>query len=92
MPDNIAKHAEANRVAIEIHGKCKENCESNQQDATFSNLKITVADNGHGMDDASSGGVGLLGMSERVEMLKGRLSVSRRSQCGTLVEAVIPIR
>jgi two-component system, NarL family, sensor histidine kinase UhpB len=89
---NIAKHAEASRVAIEIHGKCKENCESDQQGAAFSNLKITVADDGHGMDDTSSDGVGLLGMSERVEMLRGRLSVSRRSQRGTLVEAVIPIR
>lgn len=88
---NITKHAEASRVAIEIHGDYNENCESDQQGAAFSNLKITVADDGHGMDDASSDGVGLLGMSERVEMLKGRLSVSRRSQRGTLVEAVIPV-
>jgi two-component system sensor histidine kinase UhpB len=89
---NIAKHAEATRVAIEIHAKRKENGEADQKDAAFSNLKISVADDGQGMEDASNDGVGLLGMSERVEMLKGQLSISRRSQRGTLVEAMIPIR
>jgi two-component system sensor histidine kinase UhpB len=89
---NIAKHAEASRVAIEIHAKRKESCGSDQQGAAFSHLKISVADNGHGIGDLSGHGVGLLGMSERVEMLKGQLSVSPRSHRGTLVEAVIPIR
>jgi len=51
---------------------------------------IEVFDDGHGMDDAAGVGYGLLGMSERVRVMGGRLALSPRPDAGLAVKAVLP--
>jgi len=51
---------------------------------------IKVFDDGHGMDDPAGIGYGLLGMSERVRVMGGRLALSSRPGAGLAVKAVLP--
>jgi len=53
-------------------------------------VAVTVADNGQGMAQESGTGYGLLGMSERVKALGGRLSISSTPGEGLTVTARIP--
>ncbi len=74
---NVAKHARANRVRVTV-------AESEGE------LLIEVQDDGAGYDtSASSGGFGLMGMRERVELAGGELSVDSGEQ-GTIVRASLP--
>jgi two-component system, NarL family, sensor histidine kinase UhpB len=51
---------------------------------------VQIVDDGHGMEDAGAVGYGLLGMSERVRALGGRLALSNRPGGGLAVTAVLP--
>ncbi|MEM6808835.1 MAG: sensor histidine kinase [Pseudomonadota bacterium] len=51
---------------------------------------VTVTDNGTGSDGAHSGGHGIVGMRERVEMLGGRLHAGARTEGGFEVRAELP--
>jgi signal transduction histidine kinase len=54
-------------------------------------LIIEVADDGRGFDPAAAGGgVGLVGMRERVEGLGGRIEVRSQHGKGTRVEVMVP--
>jgi signal transduction histidine kinase len=56
-------------------------------------LHLNVRDDGCGFDpSAHADGFGLLGMSERVELLEGTLQIDSAPGEGTTISAVLPIR
>jgi len=77
---NIARHANATRVNIRLK-KHKEH------------VLLEVADNGRGIraeDISSPDAFGLLGMQERVNLLKGRIEIKGDKGMGTTVQVTIP--
>jgi glucose-6-phosphate-specific signal transduction histidine kinase len=80
---NVARHAQASRVDIDI---------ALQATATGRSLRARIADDGHAAaPPRNSPGLGLLGMRERVEALGGMLEVSGPSPTGFVVQAIIPL-
>ena len=76
---NIAKHADATRVALQL---------AHQQET----LTLSIEDNGCGMDTDNPGrGLGLIGMRERVEALSGSLSVQSSPGKGVIIRVRIPL-
>jgi signal transduction histidine kinase len=76
---NIAKHARAHRVDVEVL----------RHDAQ---VHLTVADDGVGFDAAQpTRGFGLLGMRERMALGGGTLDVRAAGETGTRIEARFPI-
>jgi signal transduction histidine kinase len=80
---NVAKHAHAQRVRVEVH----------QQGRT---LQVRVQDNGRGFDvDATRAsrerGLGLFGMQERATLVRGRLSITSTPGAGTALTLTIPL-
>lgn len=82
---NVARHAEAENVAISL---------------TFKNgiLRVDVEDDGKGFDVAdvergadSARGLGLLGMRERVALLDGSLAIDSALDSGTIVSIEVPV-
>lgn len=60
--------------------------------ATVNVLVLVVADDGRGGATAGSGsGSGLVGLEDRVEALRGRLSVISPRGAGTTVRAEFPL-
>jgi signal transduction histidine kinase len=82
---NVLRHAEASSVAVHVALEGRE-------------LHIRIEDNGRGFDprlarpEGRSGGFGLLGMQERVELVGGRWEVQSTPGVGTRVSAVLPVR
>ena len=74
---NVAKHARARRVAIEIRWPRDQ-------------VKVIIEDDGVGGADAKMGS-GLRGLVDRVEALGGRVEVDSQPGLGTRVEATLPI-
>jgi signal transduction histidine kinase len=56
-------------------------------------VTAVIEDDGEGFDPQSpdSGGVGLLGMRERVELLDGRITVESASGAGTTLAVEVPL-
>ncbi len=75
---NTARHAEADAAEIAL---------VLEADA----LALTVADNGRGLDPTKPGGLGMIGMRERVAAYGGTLTLTRASPHGLLVRAVFPL-
>lgn len=82
---NIRKHAEA--TSVEIH----------LRHTTPRRLMVSVADDGKGLPEdfnlsrlAMEGHYGLLGLSERVALLDGRLRLDNRPTGGLLLEVEVP--
>jgi two-component system sensor histidine kinase UhpB len=76
---NIAKHSGASRVDLAIERK-------------GSHVELTLRDNGRGADpNATTSGLGLIGMRERVEMLGGQLRIDTAPSKGFAVHARIPV-
>jgi signal transduction histidine kinase len=77
---NIARHAHATQVGIEIEQSASE-------------LQLTVTDNGIGFDEASihrEGSFGLAGMRERALMLGGQLAIGSSPGGGGRVSVRLP--
>jgi signal transduction histidine kinase len=75
---NIAKHARAERVSVEVT-------------LDYDVAQIAVTDDGQGFDpDARAEGFGLVGMRERVALAQGRLDIDS-SPSGTAVTARLPV-
>lgn len=75
---NAVKHSGAEHVAVGVR----------EERGT---LRVAVSDDGHGFDPtAATGGFGLVGMRERVELVGGALEVAS-SEAGTAVTAVLPV-
>lgn len=80
---NIVKHAQARHAAVDIA-------------VTPQDVRMVITDDGRGFDLSAvatrrEGGMGLLGMRERAELLGGSLRMASREGDGTRVEAVIPV-
>ncbi|MGZ4150591.1 MAG: sensor histidine kinase, partial [Actinomycetota bacterium] len=76
---NVAKHADANTVEIDVRG----------EDGA---VEVTVADDGTGFDPADpTSGFGLVGMRERVELAAGVLELDSRAGEGTRLHARFPV-
>ncbi|MEO1593918.1 MAG: sensor histidine kinase [Pseudomonadota bacterium] len=77
---NVIKHAGPDaQVAVTVDG---------HEDRVV----VTVTDNGSGGDGAHSGGHGIVGMRERVDMLGGSLRAGTRPEGGFEVRAEFPIQ
>jgi len=77
---NCARHARAKNVRITVHGGT-------------AGLSISIQDDGIGFEpeQASSRGLGLVGMEERVRQLGGTMMIASGPQRGTLLEITIPL-
>ena len=83
---NVAKHARANKVHVELSNHSGE-------------VELTVFDDGlgfsrkaHASESNHSRGIGLLGMQERFEALGGRIDVESKAGKGTRLAAYVPVR
>ena len=80
---NILKHAGATRATVEVaHGNGR--------------MELVISDDGRGFDPSAvtthrEGGMGLLGMRERAELLGGTLTIQSTPGAGTRLEAAIPV-
>jgi signal transduction histidine kinase len=74
---NVAKHAHASTVAVEI-------------ESLDSVVRISVRDDGIGGANLS-GGSGLVGLRDRVEAFGGRISVESPPGAGTSLEVKLPV-
>lgn len=80
---NVARHAHASNVIIAIRAEVTN---------TENRLIVEVADNGAGFSiSGKNNGFGLIGMRERVESLKGTLTINSGSGTGTSILAHLPI-
>ena len=77
---NVLKHAEATRVTVRL--KLHERF-----------VELLVQDNGAGFDPNAvrDGGLGLVGMRERVALLGGRMMVDSSEGAGTMLKAEVPL-
>jgi signal transduction histidine kinase len=82
---NVRKHAGASTVEICL------------KHTSPRNLMISIADNGHGLAEgfdlsvlSAEGHYGLLGISERVALLGGRLRLQNQADGGLLIQVEIP--
>jgi signal transduction histidine kinase len=77
---NAVKHSGGQRIEVRLR---------------FDDIQLTlwIADDGAGFEQTSvgDGGLGLMTMRERVELIGGRFRIISEPGCGTLVEAVAPI-
>jgi signal transduction histidine kinase len=82
--NNIAKHAEADETWVRLQNTMKTVC-------------LTIKDNGRGfhveneLAKERAGGLGLLGMQERFELLGGRVEIFSTPGEGTEIAASMPI-
>jgi len=78
---NIVRHARASQVELLVT-------------CTAGELRISLADNGHGCDGQPSpqagSGLGLAGMAERVALLGGQLNINNRHGQGFCLVASLP--
>jgi signal transduction histidine kinase len=77
---NVMKHAAATRVTVRLSRSDK-------------NVVLVIQDDGKGFEPgrARDGGLGLVGMRERVALLGGRLTVESSEGGGTLLKAEVPL-
>ncbi|WP_261853627.1 sensor histidine kinase [Clostridium folliculivorans] len=80
--NNIARHAEAENAVIEVR-------ENEHQ------INISISDDGIGFDvkllDRLFGHYGIIGMTERVKAIKGKIKIKSRRKAGTNINIIIPI-
>lgn len=77
---NAYKHANANEVLVKIEIKP-------------SKVMIIVKDDGKGFDqtEKKEGSFGLIGMKERINMLKGEMAIDSKPNRGTLIAIGVPL-
>ena len=78
---NVVKHAKARNVSVLLA-------------RTDGAVKAVIEDDGGGFDPAerTGEGFGLLGMSERLALLGGRLEIESSEEAGTTIAAEVPLR
>ncbi|WP_006243043.1 sensor histidine kinase [Mycolicibacterium tusciae] len=74
---NIRKHAHASTVAVELS-------------PSDSGVRLTVTDNGVGLNDGQTDGFGLRGMRSRVAQAGGAMTVSSAAGGGTTLSVEVP--
>jgi len=76
---NVVKHASASRVTVGVRDE-------------GGRTEISIRDDGEGFDPgAATGGRGLTGMRERIELLGGQIAVSSTPGEGTEITASVPL-
>jgi signal transduction histidine kinase len=80
---NVARHAQASRVAVNIQKQADGICMEIKDDGKSFQVERVMSGKG-------SGRLGLLGMRERLEMVGGRFSIASASGAGTTIQARIP--
>jgi PAS domain S-box-containing protein len=78
---NAVKHSGVRHFEVELWGQPGE-------------IHLTVSDSGSGFDPESArsdGGLGLIGMQERVRLLKGTFSIESQPRRGTKIHARVPL-
>jgi signal transduction histidine kinase len=77
---NVIKHSRASRVSVLLRRKPD-------------TVAAVIEDDGQGfdVDETRDGGLGLIGMRERIELIDGRLAVESSSSGGTSVVAEVPV-
>jgi signal transduction histidine kinase len=77
---NCARHAQAGSIRISIYGRSDW-------------VRLSIQDDGVGFDpqQASSRGLGLIGIQERVRELEGQVTIVSQPQKGTILEVEIPV-
>lgn len=85
---NIAKHAQANQVEISL------NIVKKNPSSEVEHLCLEIRDDGKGLDTnvATSTGMGMIGMRERINAVNGEYFVRNNSPKGLVVCAKIPIK
>lgn len=82
---NVVRHANASCVEICLN-------RTGVPAQLGSEITLTISDNGTGHPARqAAGGLGLIGMRERIEALGGRFEVSSGALCGFLVSAWLPV-
>ncbi|HEU4462506.1 MAG TPA: GAF domain-containing sensor histidine kinase [Solirubrobacterales bacterium] len=77
---NAVKHAQARRVEVTVEGGGDE-------------IRIGIRDDGRGFDlSQATGGRGLIGMRERIELFGGTIEVSSEPGEGTKISATVPLQ
>jgi len=77
---NCAKHAKAKNVSVSVHG-------------TGESVEAVIQDDGVGFSPSSrAGGLGLMGIEERVQELEGTLRITSRPGRGTTLRVQIPVK
>ena len=80
---NSIRHGRPTRVSVSVTRRPG-------RDAEDEAIVVKVADDGSGLDDDAALGYGLLGMTERVKTVGGRLSIDSKKGRGLTVTAVLP--
>ena len=77
---NCARHAQAKNIRISIYGRSDW-------------VQLSIQDDGVGFDPlhASSRGLGLVGIQERVRELEGKVTVVSQPRKGTILEVEVPV-
>jgi signal transduction histidine kinase len=76
--NNVVRHAQVNEVKVRVS-------------YTPSSLELTVTDGGRGLPPKPSGGIGLIAMRERAELLGGSLTIASPAEGGTRVSLFVPL-
>ncbi|WCC80680.1 sensor histidine kinase [Cutibacterium equinum] len=77
--NNVEAHSSATEVTVSL--RCNDD-----------EVEVEITDNGRPIRSGPSTGVGIVGMSERVEVLGGTIEVGPRKVGGWRVRAVMPLR
>ena len=82
--NNVVKHSKATRATLSIRRVADE-------------LILMIEDNGHGFrsgasgSDSEGGGFGLIGVSERAQLLRGKVAIHSEPGQGTTVSVRVPL-
>ncbi|MEP6894485.1 MAG: response regulator [Chloroflexota bacterium] len=78
---NVAKHAEANRIWVELG-------------LDDNSIHLIIQDNGHGLEQSGdhTNGIGLTGMNERLSLVGGKLLLRSALEGGTILTASVPVK
>ena len=84
---NAFRHSGARNIAATLAYEEKPGA-ARARDSALTGLRIRVRDDGSGIAEDASSGMGLRGMRDRVKMLGGEVAITSGAKGGTLVEAV----
>jgi two-component system, NarL family, sensor histidine kinase UhpB len=89
---NVFRHSQAGRAEVTLAFALGSDGEgSGTESEGVPQLEISIVDDGVGIPDRPSPGIGLLGMRERVQALGGAFIVARCPEGGTRVTASMPV-